>query len=149
MENETKPMSMKKLTAAVSTLLEREEVRIAQERRKRRRRLRRRREEMQMSIEHLKNSIDVIKYCIVTITTVMAISLLILIIVVWQIGNEAERIKGEVEQIRGEAEAIVREIEDEADKIRDKIQNPMRTIGGMLGGQLDKGIGSALGIGDE
>ena len=34
----------------------------------------------------------------------------------------------------------------EADLIRDKIQNPLRSIGGALGGQLDKKIGSALGL---
>ncbi len=34
--------------------------------------------------------------------------MVILVLVVWEIGNEAERIKGEVEQIKGKAETIVR-----------------------------------------
>ncbi len=146
MENETKPMSTKELTQAVSLLLEREETRVAQQRRKNRRRVRRRREEMQDSVDKLTHSIEVIKWCIVGIATVMAISLVILVLVVWQIGNEAQRIKGEVEQIKGEAETIVRQIEDEADKIRDKIQHPLRSIGGALGGQLEQKIGDALGL---
>lgn len=146
MENETKPMSTKELTSAVSLLLEREEARVAQEHRKARRRVRRRREEMQQSITQLTQSIEVIKWCIVGIATVMAVSLLILVLVVWQIGNEAQRIKGEVEQIKGEAETIVHQIETEADKIRDKIQHPLRSIGGAIGGQLESKIGSAFGL---
>ncbi len=146
MENETKPMSTKELTSAVSLLLEREEIRVAQERRKTRRRVRRRREQTQESIAQLTQSIEVIKWCIVGIATVMATSLVILVLVVWQIGNEAQRIQGEVEQIKGEAETIVRQIEHEADMIRDKIQHPLRSIGGAIGGHLESKIGSAIGL---
>jgi ElaB/YqjD/DUF883 family membrane-anchored ribosome-binding protein len=149
MENEVKPMTTKELTSAVSLLLEREETRIAQERRKQRRRVRRRREETHDSISQLTHSIETIKWCIVGIATVMAISLVILIAVVWQLGNEAQRIKGEVEKIRGEAETMVQQIEQEADQIRDKIQHPLRTIGGALGGQLDQRLGGALGLENE
>ena len=146
MENETKTMNTKELTQAVSLLLEREETREAQQSRRRRQRVRKRRQEMEQSIAQLTHSIEVIKWCIITIASVMAAGLLILILVIWEISNEAERIKGEVQQIKGEAEAIVTQIEDEANKIRDKLQNPMRTIGGALGGQLDQKIGNALGI---
>ncbi len=146
MENDAKSMTTKELTSAVSLLLEREEVRVQQERSKQRRRVRRRREEMRESISQLTHSVEIIKWCIVGIASVMAIALLILVLVVWQIGNEAQRIKGEVQQVKGEAEAMVRQIEDEAEKIRDKIQHPLRSIGGSIGGQLDKKIGSALGI---
>ena len=149
MENEVKPMSTKELTSAVSLLLEREETRIDQERRKQRRRVRPCREETRDSISQLTQSIETIKWSIVGIATVMAISLVILIAVVWQIGNEAQRIKGEVEQIKGEAETIVRQIEYEADQIRNKIQHPLRTIGGALGGQLEQSIGGALGLENE
>ena len=146
MENDDKPMTTKELTAAVSLLLEREETRIAQQHRKQRRRVRRRRDETREGIAQLAQSIEVIKWCIVGIATYMGISLIILVLVVWQIGNEAERIKGEVEQIKVEAKAIVEQIEDEADQIRDKIQNPLRSIGGALGGQLDQAVGAALGL---
>ena len=146
MENDAKPMTTKELTSAVSLLLEREENRNAQQRRKRRRVIQRRRKEMHASVEQLTHSIEVIKWCIVGIATVMAIALLILVLVVWQIGNEAERIKGEVEEIKDQAETMVKQIEHEADMIRDKIQHPLRSIGGAIGGQLDQKIGSALGI---
>ena len=153
MENDPKPMSTKELTAAVSLLLKREETRAAQERRQARRRVRRkvrdRRQETKESLEKLTHSIEVIKWCIISITAVMAISLLVLVTVVWQIGNEAQRINGEVEEIKGEAKVIVQQIQDQAEKIRDKIQNPLRSIGGALGGQLDEKIGGALGLESE
>ena len=140
MENDKKAMSTKELTEAVGLLLEREEMRVAQERRKQRRRVRRRREEMRASVARLGQSIEVIKWCIIGIASVMAAALLILVLVVWQIGNEAKRIKGEVEQIKGEATAIVEQIEYEAEMIRDKIQHPLRSIGGAIGGQLEQKI---------
>ena len=151
MENEieTNPMSTKELTEAVSLLMEREEMRGDRERRKRRLRVRRRREEVQASAEQLTRSIEVIKWCIGGITGVIAISLVILVVVVWKIGNEAERIKGEVQQVKGEAENIVHQIQHEADLIRDKIQHPLQSIGGALGGQLEKKIGNALGLENE
>jgi len=149
MENDDKPMSSKELTSAVSLLLEKEEARIEQERRKQRRRVRRRREETQQSISQLTQSIETIKYCIIGIVTVMALALVILITVVWQIGNEAQRIKGEVEQIKSEAESIVKQIEHEAGLIRDKIQHPLRSLGGVVGSQLESKIGSSLGLKEE
>ena len=149
MEIESKPMNTKELTEAVSLLLEREEARGAQERRKTRRRVQRRREEMRTSIDNLAQSIEVIKVCIVGIAAVMAIALVILVFVVWEIGNEAERIKGEVEQIKVKAETMVQQIEHEADMIRDKIQHPLQSIGGALGGQLDEKIGISLGLEEE
>jgi len=149
MENDNQPMSAKELTLAVSRLLELEEVRATQQQRRRRRRVRRKREEMRASAEQLRQSIEVIKWCMIGITTVMALALVILIAVVWQIGNEAERIKGEVQEIKGEAEKIVSEIGTEADRIRENLQNPMRAIGGAIGGQFDRKIGSALGLEQE
>ncbi len=149
MESETEPMSTKELTQAVSLLTEREEARVVQERRKKRLRVCRRRKKMQASEAQLKRSIEVIKWCIVGIAAVIGISLLILVVVVWKIGNEAERIKGEVQQIKGEAQAIAQKIEVKAELIRDKIQHPLQSIGGALGGQLEKKIGNAIGVGNE
>jgi len=146
MENDPKAMTTKELTSAVSQLLEREERRVVQQRKKRRRRVHQRREETQASIRQLTHSIEVIKWCIVGIATFLGLALLVMIFVVMQVRSEAGRIKSEVEGIKGQAETMVRQIEEEADKIREKIQNPLRSIGGALGGQLDARIGDALGV---
>ena len=137
MENDTKPMSTKELTQAVRLLMQREETRIAQQGRRKRRRVRRRREEMEASIGKLTHSVEVIKWCIVGITTVMILSLVILIMVVMEVENEAERIKGEVVRIQREAELI-----------RDRIRHPLETVGGMLGRKLEGDIGGLIG-GDQ
>lgn len=55
--------------------------------------IQRRRKETEESVAKLAQSIEVMKWCIVGITTVMALSLMILVAVVWEIGNEAQRIK--------------------------------------------------------
>ena len=145
MAKEAKSISNEELTQAVNLLMEREESRVAKARRRKRRRLRRQHAATRQSMVQLTKSIETIKWSVVGIATVMALSLLILIAVVWQIGNEAQRIKGEVEQIKAEAETIVRQIEHEADQIRDKLQHPMRTLGGALGGQLDTRIQGLIG----
>ena len=100
---------------------------------------------MRTNIDRLSNSIEVIKWCIVGITSVMVVALLIVILVGMEVEREAERIKGEVEQIRNRAQEIVENIDREAEAIRDKIQNPLRTIGGAIGGQLDQRVRTMVG----
>lgn len=142
--NDTKAKTTLELTQALNTLLEREEQRESKLRENRRRRIRRRRKETEESVKKLAHSIEVIKWCIVGITTVMALSLMILVAVVWEIGNEAQRIKAEVEEVKGEAEAIVTQVQHEADLIRDKLRHPFETLGGTLGGSLGRQIENAV-----
>lgn len=89
--------------------------------------IQRRRKETEESVAKLAHSIEVIKWCIVGITTVMALSLMNLVAVVWEIGNEAQRIKAEVEEVKGEAEAIVTQVQREADLIRHKLRHAFET----------------------
>jgi hypothetical protein len=133
MESKTKSMNTNELTQAVSHLLEQEEARAAQERRRIRRHARQRREIMEASITKLSQSIEVIKWCIIGITSVMAISLIIVILVVMEVEREAERIKGEVQGIQREAEMI-----------REKIRHPLETLGGSLGRRLEGNIGELM-----
>ncbi|TWT66015.1 hypothetical protein [Allorhodopirellula solitaria] len=149
METETKAMSTKELSVAVSSLLEQEEARAERARHRRRRRIRRDREQTRARTIQLAHSVELIKWYQFGISLVMTITLIILVVVVWKIGNEAERIKGEVQQVRAKAENIVDGIEREADSIRDKLQRPLQTIGGAVGGQLGHSLGKAMGVDEE
>ena len=130
MDNDAKPMNTKELSEAVRLLLEREEVRDAQKRRLARRRVRHRREQMEASVTALTHSIEIIKWCIIGITTVMVLALIVLVMVVMEVEREAERIKSEVQHIQREAQLI-----------RDKMQHPLQTLGGTLGRRLEGNLG--------
>lgn len=133
MATETKAMTTKELTDAVSQLLERDERRAEEERRKARRRIRDRHRKTHDSIAQLTKSIEIIKWCIVSITGVMVVSLVIMIMIVMEVEREAERIKGEVQRIQRQAEMI-----------REKMRHPLETLGGTLGRQLESNIGGFL-----
>lgn len=134
MENEEKTMNTKELTHAVGLLLERQESRDQQQRLRARKRIRRRRKEMEASVSQLAYSIEVIKWCIVGITTVMVLSLIILIFVVLGVKDEVEKVNTEVQRIQREAEAI-----------RDKIRHPLETLGATMGRRLEGSLGDYLG----
>ena len=138
METEEKPMNTKELTQAVSRLLEREDTRDQQQRRRTRKRIRRRRDAIESGVSQLAYSIEVIKWCIASITTVMILSLVILIFVVLGIKGELEKVNVEVQRIQREAEGI-----------REKIRHPLETLGGTLGRRLEGNLGDFLGGAEE
>ena len=133
MDPEVKSMNTKELTHAVNTLLAREETRLAQQRRAQRRRKKRRRKQEELRIARLAKSVEVIKWCIVGITSVMVISVIVLMLVAVEVEREAEHIKLEVQRIQREAEGI-----------RDKIRHPLESLGGNLGRRLDQRMGGLL-----
>ena len=135
MENEDKTMNTEELTHAVSLLLEREESRERQERLRSQGRIRKRRKEMEARISQLAYSIEVIKWCIVGITTVMFLFLVILVYTVIGVKSEIEKVNVEVQRIQREAEAI-----------RDKIRHPLETLGATMGRRLEGKIGSYLDV---
>ena len=109
-----------------------------QEQRRRRRRRRRRRAAERQHFENMQRmgeSIELIKKCVLTISTVMVVALVIGIMVLKEVENEVERIKGEVANIQREAELI-----------RDKIRHPLETLGGNLGRSMDNSLRERLGI---
>ena len=138
METEDERMNAGELSQAVSLLLERESSREKQQRRSARKQRSRRRREMEASISRLAQSVEVIKWCIVGITTAMVLSFVILIFVV-------VRVKGELEKVNGEVQRIQRQVE----AIREKIHNPLETLGATLGGRLQDKLGDRLSGEDE
>ncbi len=145
MENESKPMTNKELTEVVTRLLEREERLQAQRQRRRRRKARERRRELEATQAKLIQSVEVIKWCIVGIVTVMTLSFLAMIVLAFEVEKEVSRVKEEAERIMVQ----VREIQTEAERIRDKIRHPLEAIGSSLGRRLEGEIGNLMGGGDE
>lgn len=128
-----KPMSNAEVRDTLNLLLQSEEKRAKTARRKARRREREQQKAKDAGIAQLVKSIEVIKWCVLSISTVMAISMVIGIAVVMELTREAERIKGEVAAIQKDAE-----------RIREKIKHPLETIGGTLGRRLEGNIGDFL-----
>ena len=130
-------MNTNELTEAVGKLLEREEAREAQRRRRTRNRIRRRRKDMESSVSQLMHSVEVIKWCIVGITSVIVLTFVVLVFVVLGIKNEMAMVNAEVQRIQREAE-----------KIRDKIRHPLESVGASLGRRLEGNLSEYLGEDD-
>ena len=133
MENPNKTMNTKELSVAVNLLLQQEEDRREELRLEKIEREHQRRVEVESNIGRLAQSVDVIKWCILSMTAVMFISIIGGIMIVMEIEREAERIKGQVQEIQREAE-----------KIREKIRHPLETLGGSLGRTIEGKIGEAI-----
>jgi len=111
---------------AAAIIIEYERKRKRRARRKVRRKRRAAERQHHAAMERMLQSIEVIKWCVLAISSVMAISLIVGLLVLNEVENEVERVKAEVQVIRGEAE-----------KIREKIRHPMQTLGGVLGRKFD------------
>jgi hypothetical protein len=133
MSDETTPMDSEQLTQAVICLMEKDEARANNERRKQRRRAQLRRKQREASIQQLAKSVEIMKWCLVGITSVMVLALLVLVLVVVEVEREAEKISAEVQRIQHEATLI-----------RDKIRHPIQTLGATLGRRVENRIGEGL-----
>ena len=128
-------MNTKELTQAVQILMEREEQRLEADEQERLDQLQKQREDIQHRRLRQQDSIEVIKWCVVAITSVVAVSVIVVVFVVLQVRQEAVRIKSEVQRIQHEAEII-----------RDKIRHPLESIGGSLGKRIDGRLNEMIGI---
>ncbi len=124
-----KPMTNAEMREAIQHLLQRDEERIERKQKSALRRERRKQKEKEDGVAKLVKSIEVIKWCVLSISTVMALSLIIGIAVIMEVEREVERIKLRVEVIQSEAE-----------KIREKIRHPLETIGSGLGRRMEGNI---------
>ena len=122
------------LREAVVQLLEREqqakEQRELDKKREEEAAVARKEQEAEAAMNRMARSIETIKYCILSISTVMALSLVIGILVLMEVEREAERIKGEVVAI-----------EREAERIYEKLSNPFQGLGASFDRELKKSLG--------
>ena len=90
----------------------------------------RREEEVEAATNRMARSIETIKYCVLSISSVMALGLIIGLVVLIEVEREAERIKGEVAAI-----------EREAERIYEKLSNPFAAVGASFDREVKKSLG--------
>lgn len=131
--------------AAAAVILEYDRKRRRRSRRKARKRRLEAEARHHVAMERMQQSIEVIKWCILSISAVMVISLVTGLIVLHQVKTEVESVKAQVEKKAERIQGEVERIRNEAEKIRDKIRHPLETLGGFAGRKLDSNITDMLG----
>jgi cell division protein FtsL len=129
----TKTETTTDLQAAAALVLEREEERKRLAKIRARRRRRRREREQEASIKRMHQSIEIIKWCMISISTIMVISIIIAIWALIQVRAEVEKVNG-----------YVADIERQVDHVKESLNHPLESIGGMFGRELDSKIDSFL-----
>ena len=133
--------------SAAELLLEMEEKRKAR-RAKRAERAKRKREQEQLAaVQRMQQSIETMKHCIIGITTIMlagiVIAIWVLVILnskVHELQAELDKIQPTVDKIPPTVEKIVEQVNgaiEEVEKVREALRNPMESIGGVIGRNLD------------
>ena len=87
-------------------------------------------QETEAAMNRMARSIETIKYCVLSISTVMVLSIVIGIVVLMEVEREVERIKGEVAAI-----------EREAERIYEKLANPFQSLGASFDRELKESLG--------
>lgn len=119
------------IQAAAALVLERERRRGRMLAVRERRRQRRQRKEQLAAVQRMRQSIEVIKWCIVGIASVMFVGLVIGIVTLMRVQTE------------------VAEIERNVDHVREAMRHPMQSLGASFGEELDEKLQSLIGTNKE
>lgn len=111
---------------AAELILERERRRRERKKAKAARERRKREAEQLAAVQRMQQSIEIIKWCIVGIATVMFLGLCIGIFTLVQVQRE------------------VSEIERQVDHVKERLSHPLESIGGMFGRELDSKLESLI-----
>lgn len=123
----------KDMVAAAAKVLDRER------KRKRRARAQARKERQQRELaQHaavlqIQRSIEVVKWCLVSISSVMLLGIILGVWTLISVHDEVERVQ-----------AYVADIQRQVDQVKVSLQNPMEAVGGMFGRELDQKLDSLL-----
>ncbi len=82
----------------------------------------------------MRQSVEVIKWCIVGIATIMLIGIIIAIWTLSAVNREVEKVQGRVSEIKMEVE-----------RVRESLRNPMQSVGSAFGKELDTKLKTYLG----
>lgn len=148
--------SAAEVQAAAAMVLEREEKRIERLEKRRQRQARQREKAQLTAVHRMQQSIEIIKWCIVGITSIMFLGIVIAVWTLLALRVEVEKVQGEIEKIQPKIEKIVTEVNDvvdEVERVRESLKNPMQSIGSAFGNELDAKLqdfmGSKFGADDE
>ena len=130
-DTETDSNDIADLKAAAELVLERERRQKLRAEQRARKRQRQQQQEQLAAVQRMLQSIEVIKWCIVGIATVMFLGLVIGIWTLVQVQNE------------------VAEIERQVDHVRESLRHPMESLGQSFGRDLDAKLEQLLGVRSE
>ena len=137
-----------KLQAAASLVLEKEEKRQRRASRREKRQKRQREKEQLAAVQRMRQSIEVMKWCIIGITTIMFLGIVVAIWTLSAVHAEVVKVQSEVEKVQPKIEKIVNELTDvvsEVERVRESLRNPMQSIGTAFGKELDAKLQSFIG----
>ena len=141
-------LTQDEMQSAAEMVLERERKRKRRAAVRERRRQAQREKEQLAAVQRMHTSIEVIKWCIVGITTVMVLGILLAIWTLVQVRGEVTKVQAEVEKVQPHVERIVGEVTDivdEVEKVRESLRHPMETVGMMFGQELDAKLRALVG----
>jgi len=144
----TVPEEQSDLQAAADLVLEREEIRLRRLEKRRQRQARQREKDQLAAVHRMQTSIEVMKWCIVGIATIMFLGIVIAIWTLSAVHDEVVRVQAEVEEVRPVVERVISEVNDVVDgveKLKVSLQNPMQSIGSAFGKELDAKLQSYMG----
>ena len=156
MDNQSKKQTSKivaepdaDLRAAAALVLERDEKRKERMEKRRQRQARQREKEQLAAVHRMQQSIEVMKWCIVGITSIMFLGIVIAIWTLSSLHTELEKVQADVEKVRPQVERIIEEVAlvaVEVDRVREALRNPMQSIGSAFGAELDAKLQNYMGI---
>lgn len=136
------------LQAAAALVLEREEKRKHRLERRRQAQARKREKEQLAAVHRMQQSIEVMKWCIASITAIMFVGIVIAIWTLSSLHAEVVKVQAEVEEFRPGVERVVVEVNEFVDQValvRESLRNPMQSVGTAFGKQLDEKLQNYLG----
>jgi ElaB/YqjD/DUF883 family membrane-anchored ribosome-binding protein len=145
----TAPTTQQELKAAAELVLEKEEKRIRRAEMRARRQRRKREKEQLAAVHQMQQSIEVMKWCIVGIATVMFVGIILAIWTLSAVHDEVVKVQTDVELVRPQVENVINEVTavaKEVGRVREALHNPMQSMGGLIGRELDQKIQSLMNL---
>ncbi len=128
-------------------VLEKEQKRKERAVRRAHRRSQQREKDQLAAIRRMQDSIELMKKCIVVITTIRVLGVVTAIWTLFALNTEVEKIQAEIEKAQPQIERIIGEVAivvDEVERVRESLKNPMQSIGSAFGKELDMKLQSFM-----